>query len=44
VVRSGEYSTTHRIEYFGGEQYPHLVREKGQADLLDLIARPRAAQ
>ena len=27
LIRNGEYFETHRIEYRGGERYPHLVRD-----------------
>ena len=44
VVKNGEYFSTHTIDYFGGEKYPHLVRETGEPDLLELIAQPRAGR
>ena len=44
VARNGEYSTTHKIDYFGGEKYPHLQRENGQADLLEPIIAPRVSR
>jgi len=39
LVKNGEYYETRRVEYRGGEKYPHLVRDDGAKDLLsDIIA------
>jgi len=27
LIKTGEYYETHRIDYHGGERYPHLVRD-----------------
>jgi predicted metalloprotease with PDZ domain len=42
AVKNGEYFSTHRIEYRGGEKYPHLERRKAKSDLLNAIVQPRA--
>src|SRR6266853_859724 len=41
VVKNGDYFSTHRVDYRGGERYPHLERESGKPDLLTEIVRPR---
>jgi len=41
LIRNGEYYETHRVEYRGGERYPHLVRDPGTPDLLSEILKPR---
>jgi len=40
LVKNGEYYETHRVEYDGGERYPHLVRDESKADLLTEITAP----
>jgi predicted metalloprotease with PDZ domain len=42
VVKNGEYYSTHRIEYHGGERYPHLERDNFKPDLLSAIVRQKA--
>ena len=44
VVKNGDYFSTHRVDYRGGERYPHLERESGKPDLLTEIVRPRLKQ
>ncbi len=39
MVRNGEHISTHRVDYFGGEKYPHLERQNGKPDVLDEILR-----
>ncbi len=39
MVRNGEHISTHRVDYHGGEKYPHLERENGKPDLLTGILR-----
>ena len=34
LVKDGEYYKTYRVDYTGGERYPHLVRDSASADLL----------
>ena len=42
LVKNGEYYKTYRVDYHGGERYPHLVREEGTPDLLTQIITPLA--
>ena len=44
LIKTGEFYETHRIDYHGGERYPHLTRESGQDDLLSKIIQPKAAR
>jgi predicted metalloprotease with PDZ domain len=44
LVKNGEYYQTHRIDYHGGERYPHLVRDDSQTDLLSSIIAPLVKQ
>ena len=44
LVKSGEYFETHRLDYHGGERYPHLERNLGTPDLLTAIISPMAKQ
>jgi predicted metalloprotease with PDZ domain len=40
LVRNGEYYSVHRIEYRGGERYPHLERDASKPDVLSKIIEP----
>jgi predicted metalloprotease with PDZ domain len=42
LIKTGEYFEVHRIDYHGGERYPHLVRDSASPDLLTEIIKPRA--
>lgn len=42
ILESDEYYSTGRIDYHGGERYPHLERISGKPDLLDVIGKPLA--
>lgn len=42
TVRSGEYTSTRKVDYHGGERYPHLTRQNGKPDMLTEIVEPRA--
>ena len=42
LVKTGDYYETHRVEYTGGEKYPHLVRVEGKEDLLSAIVAAQA--
>jgi predicted metalloprotease with PDZ domain len=42
LVKTGEYYETHRIDYHGGERYPHLVRDSAAPDVLSQIIAPKA--
>jgi len=37
LIRNGEYFATYRVDYRGGERYPHLVRDGSTPDLLTPI-------
>ena len=41
LIREGEYYKTYRVDYHGGEKYPHLVRVEGTPDLLTEIVVAR---
>lgn len=43
-VKNGEYFSTHRVDYHGGEKYPHLERDNGKPDLLTEILKPRVSK
>ena len=40
LIKTGEYYEVHRLDYHGGERYPHLVRDGASADLLSAIIKP----
>jgi predicted metalloprotease with PDZ domain len=40
LIKNGEFFTTHRIQYSGGERYPHLVRDESKPDVISQIASP----
>ncbi len=40
LVQNGEYYKTLKIDYHGGEKYPHLVRDESKPDLLTEIIKP----
>jgi predicted metalloprotease with PDZ domain len=40
LIKNGEYFETHRIDYHGGERYPHLVRDDSKPDIISRIAAP----
>ena len=44
LVLNDEYYKTCTIDYHGGEQFPHLVRESDRADYLDQMLKPLAAR
>ena len=41
VVKNGDYSSTHHLDYRAGEKYPRLSRVGSRPDLLTAITRPR---
>jgi predicted metalloprotease with PDZ domain len=41
LVENTEYYKTFKLDYHGGEKYPHLVRDEGKPDLLSDIIKPR---
>jgi predicted metalloprotease with PDZ domain len=42
LIKTGEYYEVHRVEYHGGERYPHLTRDPSAPDLLSEITAPHA--
>jgi predicted metalloprotease with PDZ domain len=41
MIKNGEFYETHRVNYHGGERYPHLMQTAGQPDLLSKIIAPK---
>jgi len=41
LVENDEYYNTFKLDYHGGEMYPHLVRDESKTDLLSDILKPR---
>jgi len=39
LVKSGEYYSVHRLDYHGGEKYPHLSRDESRPDVLSQIGK-----
>ncbi|HEV8580410.1 MAG TPA: M61 family peptidase [Thermoanaerobaculia bacterium] len=44
VAEDGESVRAYRVDYHGGERYPHLERESGKPDVLTDILKPLAAR
>jgi predicted metalloprotease with PDZ domain len=42
LLKTGVYYKTYRVDYHGGEQYPHLQRDERAPDLISLISAPLA--
>ena len=42
LIKVGEFYEVHRIDYHGGERYPHLERDPAAPDLLSAIIAPLA--
>ncbi len=40
LVENTDYFRTFRLDYHGGEKYPHLVRDESKPDMLSDIIRP----
>jgi len=40
LIKTGEFYETHRLDYRGGERYPHLTQTSGQDDVLAKIIAP----
>ncbi len=40
LVENNSYFKTYRLNYHGGERYPHLERDQGRPDLLTQIIKP----
>jgi predicted metalloprotease with PDZ domain len=41
IVENTEYYKVYKLDYHGGEMYPHLVRDNSKPDLLTDIIKPR---
>jgi predicted metalloprotease with PDZ domain len=44
LIKNGEFYETHRLEYSGGERYPHLVRDESAPDLLTQVIAPKGGR
>ncbi len=44
LLENAEYYLTAKVDYHGGERYPHLVRNESQPDLLTEIIKPLSQQ
>jgi predicted metalloprotease with PDZ domain len=42
LIKTGDYYKTYRVDYRGGERYPHLERDSAAPDLISLISAPLA--
>jgi len=42
LVENGSFQQTYRVDYHGGERYPHLERDATKPDLLGEIIKPHA--
>lgn len=42
LTENGEFYNSYRVEYHGGERYPHLERDASKPDLLGSIIAPKA--
>jgi predicted metalloprotease with PDZ domain len=41
LVENTDYYKTYKLDYHGGEMYPHLVRDESRPDLLSEILKPK---
>jgi predicted metalloprotease with PDZ domain len=41
LVENSDYYKTYKLDYHGGEMYPHLVRDESKPDLLIEILKPK---
>ena len=41
IVENTDYIKTYKLDYHGGEQYPHLVRDTSKPDLLSEIIKAK---
>jgi predicted metalloprotease with PDZ domain len=41
LIENTEYFKTFRLDYHGGEKYPHLVRDESKPDVMSEIIKPR---
>src|SRR5689334_13721251 len=42
VVENGSFTETYKVNYHGGERYPHLERDNTKPDVLDEVIKSRA--
>ncbi len=42
LVENGSFQQTYKVDYRGGERYPHLERDPTKPDLLSEIIKPHA--
>jgi predicted metalloprotease with PDZ domain len=42
LLKTGEYYKTYKVDYHGGDRYPHLERDDTTADLISVISAPLA--
>ena len=40
LVENTDYYKTYKLDYHGGEKYPHLVRDESKPDVLSDIIKP----
>jgi predicted metalloprotease with PDZ domain len=41
LIENAEYFKTYKIDYHGGEKYPHLVRDESKPDMLTSVIKER---
>ena len=41
LVENTDYYKIYKLDYHGGEMYPHLVRDESKPDVLGAIIKPR---
>ena len=41
LVENTDYYKTYKLDYHGGEKYPHLVRDESKPDLLTEILKAK---
>ncbi len=44
TVKNGDFSKTYRIDYHGGDRFPHLERDNSRPDLLQQVIKPLQAR
>jgi hypothetical protein len=42
VVENGSFTETYKVNYHGGERYPHLERDNTKPDVLGEVIKSRA--
>jgi hypothetical protein len=43
IAANGDFFATYRVDYHGGERYPHLERDASRPDTLAAIVKPLPA-